>query len=113
LEVVTRAVYRDTLPKSTLGFSDLPYSTVHIYPNPTAEVVLIRTELLKTSDLTYTIFDACERKLQEQLRSHQAPGTCIEALNLSSMNLSNGMYFVKIQVGNSKPTVKPLLVHNH
>jgi hypothetical protein len=113
LEVVTRAVYRDTLKKSTDSFSDLPYSDINIYPNPACQLVMIKTELLKTTELTYTIFDACGRKLQEQIRSHQAPGTCIEALNLSSMNLSNGMYFVKIQAGNSKPTMKPLLVHNH
>jgi hypothetical protein len=113
LEVVTRAVYRDTLKKSSIGFSELPYSSINIYPNPATELVMIKSELLKTSDITYTLFDGCGRKIIEQFRSNQRPGTCIEALHLNSMNLSNGMYFIKIQTGDSKSSIHPLLVNNH
>ena len=112
-EVISRVVYRDKFILDNTGFANsFGPSQVLIYPNPTSDVAVVKCELPTAGTMSYAVFDATGRSLMQIDRGIQPSGTCMEILPLRALNLADGIYFLKIQHGTSRPVIRPLLVHN-
>ncbi len=78
--------------------------SVSIYPNPTTGTILVNTSALKTSALTVTISDALGKNVLQKIVKLPAKDA---AFDLSL--LSNGLYLIRLDDGNSNVVQKFLL----
>jgi len=111
-EVISKVIYRDTLVVD--GISDLSSvrPEVILYPNPATEIAVVKTELLSKTDISYTLMDAVGKTVFSIVRNNQSPGTLTEMLPLASLQLGEGIYFLKVSTGNAGSKVLPLMVNN-
>ena len=111
-ETVSRVVYRDNIAIDDTGIEDAVLSAVEMYPNPASDVVMVKSELPVAQTMSYELMDASGRSLNKVNRSMQPAGTCLEILPIKQLQLANGIYFLKIQMGTSRALIRPLLVNN-
>jgi len=88
----------------------LERSAMVLYPNPCSDVVRLRYLIHDIGYLKSDLFDISGRKILELINQNLMPGDHEIEIDVSS--LSNGMYFVRAQVGNSVE-VQKLVVTNH
>jgi hypothetical protein len=109
---VSRVVYRDNIAIDDTGIEDAVLSAVEMYPNPASDMVMVKSELPVAQTMSYELMDASGRSLNKVNRSMQPAGTCLEILPIKQLQLANGIYFLKIQMGTSRALIRPLLVNN-
>ncbi len=112
-ETTTRVVYRDSIAViDQTGIEDfVTAQNALIYPNPVSDVLTIR---LESSSMRYSnleIIDILGRTKHNQ-KIQILPGTNLQFVPLSSMNLSNGQYFIRLHQQGEKGIILPFIVNN-
>ncbi|SDK65335.1 Por secretion system C-terminal sorting domain-containing protein [Catalinimonas alkaloidigena] len=69
-------------------------SSLKLFPNPTADNVLLTLELKKAGQIQVNILDVTGRQLTQAVNKHM--GATQEVVKLNTANLSNGLYMVQI-----------------
>lgn len=79
------------------GVKELTESNlVNIYPNPFANSFVVSLDLQNDSEINMTLIDAAGREIISY-QSKESSGTYSKTIDANSLNLSNGMYWVKIR----------------
>lgn len=78
------------------------------YPNPFNPTTTIGYEIAKETNVSLKVYDAIGNEVATLVNETKAPGT-YEAI-FDASNLSNGVYFYKIQAGNFTATKKLILM---
>jgi hypothetical protein len=78
------------------------------YPNPFNARTQIRYELLKSADVSIAIYDIMGRRVQSAAIGHQEPG--LHAYTWDAGGLSSGLYFARLQNGESMDIVRMVLL---
>ena len=79
-------------------------NSLNIYPNPTADLTNIAFNLSKPSAVTLTVRDITGKEVMSQNFGMLANGQQMIAVNVA--NLSNGIYFTTLQIGDEIITKK-------
>jgi len=79
-------------------------SQLHIFPNPVNENSVVHFYLDKTTNLQIEISDITGRIVFKVANEQQLQGW--QSLKLNSANLISGIYFITLQNGNEKTTMK-------
>ena len=74
-----------------------------VYPNPTSGTVNVAFDLVKSSTVTVEIFSLTGEKVATLNNSELAAGAQVVS---SNVNLTSGVYFVKVSSNDSSATVK-------
>jgi predicted acyl esterase len=85
------------------------FSTLQLfqnYPNPFNPLTNIRYNLKKRSHVELKIYDFLGKKRVTLVHSVQLPGTHIVSLNSNTANLSSGVYFYEVKVGDAVKRMK-------
>ena len=91
---------------SSIGLNDVEnnISSINVYPNPVKDIATLDITLSESSNATIQVVDLMGRTLIDLgTKSFKAGQNSIE---LNTTNLSNGMYFVKINSNNGIATKK-------
>jgi hypothetical protein len=92
-----------SLEESTSLPADGNQSTIRLYPNPTSRHITIEGYQEKGSPIKASIYTASGRLIKEKALN-KAPSRRI------SLDLSGGLYYLKIQFKNHPPVTKPFVV---
>jgi PKD repeat protein len=84
-------------------------SSLSIYPNPSNESSTIAYHLNKKANTRVEVLDVLGKAVFVQSNSGQAEGDYTVQISKQSLNLKNGIYFVKFSVDN-KSTTKKLVI---
>jgi hypothetical protein len=84
------------------------YKLYQNYPNPFNPSTKIEYNLMKESDVKFTIFDVLGKIISEMKQGKQAPGKQFVIFNAA--NLAAGVYYYKLQAGEFTDTKKMLLI---
>lgn len=84
-------------------------STINIFPNPATDYTSINYILTTKAHTKIELYDFSLKKLCILLNENQNAGAHQQTINLSSMNLKTGIYFISIYTGD-KPSVKKLII---
>lgn len=95
------------VPTGINHLADNTFENVNFYPNPTANNGTIDVQLNATAKLDITILNAVGQSVYSTSVSGNIGSNKIE-LNLN--NLSSGLYFYQVKVGNSKAITKKFAV---
>ena len=77
---------------------------VKVYPNPATEKALLEYNLNTTAEVAVSVTDISGRTVLQLDKTAKAAGKYSDELNIS--DLSSGMYFVKLEIGNQVMTQK-------
>lgn len=80
-----------------------------LYPNPTSDVLTLEYMLSQKSDVNIAIHDVQGRQVALLQSETQAAGQQQVAFNLKDYNLTNGVYFVKMNIGEGTQWFKILV----
>lgn len=94
---------------TALANTNLPTSSLLINPNPMQSKAQIGYTLPQASQVTLTINDVTGRTVQ-QLLNNVTQTAGYHALNFDATNLSTGIYFCTLQIGNHTQTQKIVLL---
>ena len=96
-------------PMNGVGINELEENTnVSIFPNPTNKnVTTLTLDLAEKSTITVTIFNALGQNIEEVFNGELQQGE--NKLKVRTSNLSNGLYYININIGN-KTITKKLIV---
>ena len=120
--VVTNIAYRDStrggIPQIGGGVNDLLNVDfgLQVYPNPVMgsygvnEYAVAQYTLDNSRDVRIELTDISGKKVGSFVNAKQSAGPHIEILNLRSLNLQSGTYFVCMYAGNGKNIQKLVLV---
>ncbi|MBN2012178.1 T9SS type A sorting domain-containing protein [candidate division KSB1 bacterium] len=86
----------------------LEYSISQNYPNPFNPTTTVKISLPQSVVTTLTIYDLMGREVQTLINKKLEAG--IHEINFDASNLTNGVYFYKIQAGNFTATNKLILL---
>lgn len=94
-----------TTTKVVLGLDNSVFanSELAVYPNPTSGTVNVAFDLVKSSTVTVEIFSLTGEKVATLNNSELAAGAQVVS---SNVNLTSGVYFVKVSSNDSSATVK-------
>ncbi|RSK39696.1 M43 family zinc metalloprotease [Mangrovimonas spongiae] len=84
---------------SSLSVEDFTLDNVSIYPNPTSNVLNIKTTNSNLPD-NYAIYNMLGQVISKKVISSE------NDLTINTSNLSNGMYFIKISKGANEATLR-------
>jgi hypothetical protein len=111
--VLISCVFDDTTgmtASDVSGISNPTLATIQkIYPNPASDVTRIAYNVLEPGNVQVYVSDAIGRKVIAVAAGKQSFGTHESSVDVSS--LTNGIYFVTVQVGNSTVTQKLTVAH--
>ena len=83
---------------AVIGINELTESSaISIYPNPFNQSFDVALALTKDSEIDFTIIDVLGRELKHE-RSKESKGLYVKTIDAGSLNLSNGVYWVKIKL---------------
>lgn len=77
-----------------------------IYPNPANQSATISYHLNRAADTKIELVDMLGKKLMNISNNHQAEGDYTVLLSKGEHNITSGIYFVKLTIGNSTTTKK-------
>ena len=83
--------------------------SLSIYPNPTSENSTIAYHLDKKADTKITVTDVLGKTVYVQSNAGQPEGDYNVAISKQNQNLRNGIYFVRLSVGNESITKKLII----
>lgn len=104
-------VYIDNVNlNGTVGISPVTAEEYHllVYPNPASAQATVSYYLPEQQSIHIGLSDIAGRELKELANGNQIAGQHI--INLANEDLSNGIYFIKLDAGNSIPVTKKLIV---
>ena len=79
------------------------------YPNPFNPTTVIVYRLARQSEVRLEIFDVLGRKVETLVNTKQGAGTYSFTFNATTLNLSSGVYFYRLNTGEFTATKKMLL----
>ncbi|MFK7946345.1 MAG: S8 family serine peptidase [Saprospiraceae bacterium] len=77
-----------------------------IYPNPSSSYSVIEFSLEQANDVSIIIRDYLGREVTTLISNQFIPANHSQTYHLNTSNLSNGLYFVTLRVGNTPQTLK-------
>ncbi|MFN3444164.1 MAG: T9SS type A sorting domain-containing protein [Bacteroidia bacterium] len=94
-----------------VGVNDLTANDIGltVYPNPFSTTTQISYNLPAAAQTTVEVYDIVGKKVAELFDGKQTEGVQQITFDRTAFNLTNGMYFVKIKVGDSIITQKVLV----
>jgi PKD repeat protein len=94
-----------------VGLDDLNANDISlkVYPNPFTTTTLISYNLPAAAQTTVEVYDIVGKKVAGLFDGKQTEGVQQLSFDRTAFNLTNGMYFVKIKVGDSIITQKVLV----
>lgn len=96
---ILRPVFgKDTIPVVSISTISTTHDLVEIYPNPATSTLTVRSKEAGAHQLTYTIIDVFGREIENKKITTPAP--------IDVSRLENGIYFIRLQDGNSNATLK-------
>lgn len=108
--VTKQAAYREDVNAST--FADANIGNTRFYPNPFNEVLNLSLELETHSKVVVEIYDITGKKMAVLSERSMDAGFYNEYLDMSGLNLKEGMYNLKVTV-NDKEVTHNLLHMEH
>lgn len=81
-------------------------NALKVFPNPTNNELNLAYSLSKSASVSISIFDLQGRELATLLNEEQVTGEHNSTFNLSDFGLSNGIYLVKMQIGEAVQWLK-------
>jgi PKD repeat protein len=99
------------ISNSSVGIdeADLQNTALMIFPNPTNDKVNINYYVNADSGVSIQLMDVLGKVVYQKNTSSQSAGTHTELLSKRDLNLSNGVYFVKLQI-NNKSHIQKLII---
>lgn len=91
----------DNRLQSGMEENPLGQNSVVVYPNPFSEQTSIVYNLSKESMVKISLYNSQGEKLSDILNQNQDPGDYHIKLNQNITNMPEGLYFIKIQLGNT------------
>ncbi|MBV6647312.1 MAG: glycoside hydrolase family 9 protein [Cyclobacteriaceae bacterium] len=104
-----RFVFSDTLNvrvENVLGKTDAPSLAFSIFPNPTQEHIHIHFNLTNRMQVSMQLVDLSGKTVVQNSLGELSPGQHQKDLHLAEMNLSNGIYILKIQGLGKQSTIE-------
>lgn len=92
-----------SVPNSTPTIVENTFNAA-LFPNPTHDFVTLNYSLKESSDVKAEIFTMEGKKSASFNYNNQIAGEHRETINLSELNLTNGIYSVSITAGNNRVT---------
>jgi hypothetical protein len=98
--IYTNTFHIDVIPKESapLSVEDDRFDLI-ISPNPFSSVSSIEFNLDKPSFVQITLFDATGREITQLENKYLSSGKHQKTINADEFNLSSGLYFYRIQIG--------------
>jgi PKD repeat protein len=84
-------------------------SSISIYPNPSNQSSTIAYHLNKKADTKIEVVDVLGKTILVQSNSGQAEGDYSLIVSKQNLNLKNGIYFVRLSIGNESVTRKLII----
>lgn len=108
--VVTNIAYRDSMRTGVIqiGIHEALNADfgLQIFPNPASEYSFVQYTLDNTRDVKIELLDMSGKTISSLRNAKQSPGTHLEIINLRSLALSEGTYFVSLSAGKGKAVRK-------
>jgi hypothetical protein len=113
VETVSRVVYRDSVvTPNDVGFTNIiDDATITVFPNPASEILKISMQVNTKGSSKFELYNALGQMVYSRT-STMIPGQAIELIPLSSLNLSNGTYFLSIAQEAQARIVRPIQIYN-
>lgn len=93
----------------TIGIEEInTIQSIQIYPNPADASSTISYELFKDCDVEISLSDVLGKQIT-LLKSNQASGKHELIINSDNINLTKGIYFVKLKMNDEQKTIKLIL----
>jgi hypothetical protein len=94
----------------TVGIAPVTSDAYHllVYPNPMSTEATISYNLAGEQSVNIGLYDLTGRELKELANGNQLAGQ--HTMNLNNEDLSDGIYFIKMNAGNSNTVTKKLIV---
>jgi len=83
--------------------------SLSIFPNPTSTNSTIAYHLEKKADTKITVMDVLGKVVYTQATAGQSEGDYTVSISKQSQNLRNGIYFVRLSVGDQSITKKLII----
>ncbi len=81
-----------------------------VYPNPTNDKVTININMAKKENISASLYDMNGRKLKSVINNQKAnKGSHTFNFSMRSANIPDGIYFIKINMGNKKAVKRIIL----
>lgn len=95
-------------PTSATEVMDLGF-TYDIYPNPAGDIAKIKLQLDNASDIAYTVSNAMGQVVLKSDISNYNSG--LQLIELNTSDLTSGIYFLQLQVGNRTVNARLMIAH--
>lgn len=104
--VITNVEYQDTIIPGVpqLGIADVSTNNFNsiVYPNPAVDNTILQYTLLEKSNVKISLTDIVGKTISVIANETQNAGTFQKQINISELNLSEGVYFVILQTNSGK-----------
>ena len=111
--VVTQISYRDSMRAGVIqiGINENVNSdfAMQLFPNPASDYAFLQYALDNTLDVRIEVQDMNGKRISTVRNARQTSGPHIEVINLRTLNLAKGTYFVSLYAGHGK-AVKKMVV---
>ncbi|MEZ5172387.1 MAG: T9SS type A sorting domain-containing protein [Bacteroidia bacterium] len=113
METTSRVVYRDTLAiENQTGIEENNLNAaLSIYPNPAAEVLMVKLELNESVNGSVSVMNSLGQNVYEKNRQF-VPGQNLEIIPIEAARLASGCYFLRISTEKGQIAIKPFIVPN-
>ncbi len=96
-------------PSAIHNHTDFISYDVEVFPNPSHDLINISFEFLTKCDIEIAIFNTNGIKVAERNMLNQIPGGVNIKMHLRQYGLNNGLYLLKINLGNQQISKKVVL----
>lgn len=94
--------------------SDIPIATMVSSPNPFTESLFISFILQQETVISLQLFDMTGQKIEDVLDSFKYPkGKHVVKVDAIKLGIKSGIYFVRLNAGNTYVTSQIVCVENH
>jgi PKD repeat protein len=83
---------------------------LNVYPNPFGESAKLTYELAMPTHVNIELYDIMGRKVSDVINENQVAGSQEVTINKANLNLSKGMYIIRITLGNESVYTEKLMV---
>ena len=99
------------ISSSTVGLNETEDANPNflIYPNPSSDKATISYHLNSNAEVGIQVFDVLDKSVYQKIPTNQVAGDYTETISKNELNMSNGVYFVKLLI-NNKIHVQKLII---